>query len=159
VYAALLIVHVFVCLVLIMVVLLQSGKAADLAGAFGGGGSQTALGSRGAATVLTKATTASAILFMLTSLGLALLGSRRSGSVLESVPAPAGSAAPASPAPAPGAPPAAAGSAGPSTTGGAAAPPGGSAVPSNDGAAKSGAAQTPPAAGSKAGTKPPAKPN
>jgi preprotein translocase subunit SecG len=94
------IVHVVVCFVLIMVVLLQSGKAADLAGAFGGGGSQTALGSRGAATVLTKATTIAAILFMLTSLGLALYGSRRGGSVLESVPvnlpeapaAPAGSA-------------------------------------------------------------------
>ncbi len=80
------VVHVFVCFILIMVVLLQSGKAADLAGAFGGGGSQTALGSRGAATVLTKATTIAAILFMLTSLGLALYGSRRGGSVLESVP-------------------------------------------------------------------------
>jgi len=79
-------VHIAVCFVLIMVVLLQSGKAADLAGAFGGGGSQTALGSRGAATVLTKATTICAILFMLTSLGLALYGSNRSGSVLEEVP-------------------------------------------------------------------------
>src|SRR5437899_7552268 len=63
----LVILHVIVCLILIMVVLLQSGKAADLAGAFGGGGSQTALGSRGAATFLTKATTASAMIFMLTS--------------------------------------------------------------------------------------------
>src|SRR5213592_3904765 len=81
-------VHVLVCLVLIGVVLLQSGKAADLAGAFGGGGSQTALGSRGAATVLTKATTISAILFMITSLSLAILGSRRTGSVLEQAPAP-----------------------------------------------------------------------
>src|SRR5262245_48420868 len=86
---ALIIVHVIVCFVLIMVVLLQSGKAADLAGAFGGGGSQTALGSRGAATFLTKATTWSAIIFMVTSLGLAILGSRRSGSVLESAPLPA----------------------------------------------------------------------
>jgi preprotein translocase subunit SecG len=82
----LLIIHVIVCVFLILVVLLQSGKAADLAGAFGGGGSQTALGSRGAATFLTKATTISAALFMVTSLSLALLGSRRSGSVLESVP-------------------------------------------------------------------------
>ena len=90
-------IHIIVCFVLIMVVLLQSGKAADLAGAFGGGGSQTALGSRGAATVLTKATTISAILFMITSLSLALLGSRRSGSVLESAPAPA--SAPAVPGP------------------------------------------------------------
>ena len=82
----LLLVHIAVCFVLIMVVLLQSGKAADLAGAFGGGGSQTALGSRGAATFLTKATTTCAVLFMLTSLGLALIGSKRDSSVLETLP-------------------------------------------------------------------------
>jgi len=111
-------VHVLVCVVLIGVVLLQSGKAADLAGAFGGGGSQTALGSRGAATVLTKATTISAILFMITSLSLAILGSRRTGSVLEQAPAPV--SAPASPAPAAGSPPA--GEAGGSEAGKAAAP-------------------------------------
>src|SRR5262245_1964166 len=107
-------VHVIVCVVLIGVVLLQSGKAADLAGAFGGGGSQTALGSRGAATVLSKATTVCAVIFMLTSLGLALLGSRHGVSVLENVklpsqsapaPAPEGApSAPAAPAPAGGAP-------------------------------------------------------
>ena len=92
-------IHIIVCFVLIMVVLLQSGKAADLAGAFGGGGSQTALGSRGAATVLTKATSIAAILFMITSLSLAILGSRRTGSVLEQAPAtaPAPPAAPGSP--------------------------------------------------------------
>jgi preprotein translocase subunit SecG len=112
----LIIVHVLVCLVLIGVVLLQSGKAADLAGAFGGGGSQTALGSRGAATMLTKATTISAILFMITSLSLAILGSRRTGSVLEQAPV----SAPASPAPAAGSPPA--GEAGGSEAGKAAAP-------------------------------------
>src|SRR5437867_4690929 len=89
----LIVVHVIVCFVLILVVLLQSGKAADLAGAFGGGGSQTALGSRGAATFLTKATTISAVLFMVTSLSLALMGSRRSGSVLENLPAAAAPAA------------------------------------------------------------------
>jgi preprotein translocase subunit SecG len=115
----LLVVHVIVCLVLIMVVLLQSGKAADLAGAFGGGGSQTALGSRGAATFLTKATTISAILFMFTSLGLALLGSRQGGSVLESVPpaseAPAPANAPASP---PGGPEGGASGAAPSSPSG-----------------------------------------
>jgi len=94
-YIFLLLVHFLVCIILIMVVLLQSGKAADLAGAFGGGGSQTALGSRGAATFLTKATSTSAILFMLTSLGLALLGSRQGGSVLETTPV----TAPAAPAP------------------------------------------------------------
>ena len=105
-YAMLLIIHILVCVFLILVVLLQSGKAADLAGAFGGGGSQTALGSRGAATFLTKATTISAVLFMITSLSLALMGSRRGGSVLENVPAaaapdskPAATPAPATPAP------------------------------------------------------------
>src|SRR5437867_12298502 len=103
--AVLIALHVVVCFILIMVVLLQSGKAADLAGAFGGGGSQTALGSRGAATVLTKATTISAILFMITSLSLAIYASRRSGSVFEPAPAPVSapasscaSSAPAAPA-------------------------------------------------------------
>ena len=62
------IVHVIVCFFLVVVVLLQSGKAADLAGAFGGMGSQTAFGPRGSATVLSKATTIAATLFMLTSL-------------------------------------------------------------------------------------------
>jgi preprotein translocase subunit SecG len=96
---ALIILHVIVCFILIMVVLLQSGKAADLAGAFGGGGSQTALGSRGAATVLTKATTIAAVLFMMTSLGLALIGSRRGGGSVLDESAPAAQSAPATPAP------------------------------------------------------------
>lgn len=100
--------HVVVCLVLIVVVLLQTGKRADLAGAFGGGGSQTAFGARGAATFLSKATTGAAILFMLTSLTLAIVSSRArsSGTVLDTVPAPAQSApAPAEPpAPTPGQP-------------------------------------------------------
>src|SRR5882762_6438889 len=104
----LIVLHVIVCFVLIMVVLLQSGKAADLAGAFGGGGSQTALGSRGAATVLTKATTIAAVLFMITSLSLAILGSRRGGSVLEQAPpvAPVQGSAPAPSGAAPAQPPA-----------------------------------------------------
>ena len=97
--------HFVVCIVLIFVVLLQSGKAADLAGAFGGGGSQTALGSRGAVTFLAKATTFCAIAFMLTSLGLALYGSKGSGSVLESVPIESPAPEPASPAATPGAAP------------------------------------------------------
>lgn len=75
------IIHVIVCLFLIIVVLLQSGKAADLAGAFGGMGSQTAFGPRGAATVLSKATTVAAVVFMLTSLSLSVMASRNSGSV------------------------------------------------------------------------------
>ncbi len=65
-------VHVLLCVLLIIVVLLQSGKAADLAGAFGGAGSQTAFGPRGAATFLSKATTWCAVMFMLTSIALGL---------------------------------------------------------------------------------------
>ena len=74
------IVHVLVSLILIAVVLLQTGKRADLAGAFGGGGSQTAFGPRGAANMLTTMTTWSAVLFMFTSLSLAILSSRNAGS-------------------------------------------------------------------------------
>ena len=78
------IVHVFVCLFLIIVVLLQSGKAADLAGAFGGMGSQTAFGPRGAASLLSKATTAAAVIFMLTSIWLGIVGTGgTSDSVIE----------------------------------------------------------------------------
>jgi preprotein translocase subunit SecG len=73
------IIHVFVCLFLITVVLLQSGKSGDIAAAFGGMGSQTAFGPRGAATVLTKATTWCAIIFMVTSISLSVLGTRRNG--------------------------------------------------------------------------------
>jgi len=72
------ILHVLACFFLIIVVLLQSGKAADLAGAFGGMGSQTAFGPRGAATVLTKATQIAAGLFMLTSLSLSVISTRAS---------------------------------------------------------------------------------
>jgi preprotein translocase subunit SecG len=68
--------HVIVCLFLAVVVLLQSGKAADLAGAFGGMGSQTVFGPRGSATVLSKATTISAVLFMLTSVTLSIMATR-----------------------------------------------------------------------------------
>jgi len=78
----LLILHIGVSLFLIFVVLLQSGQAADLAGAFGGGGSQTALGMRGAATLLQKMTTAAAVIFMLTSLFLGIVG-RSESSLLE----------------------------------------------------------------------------
>jgi preprotein translocase subunit SecG len=103
-YIALVILHILVCLILILVVLLQTGKGADLAGAFGGGGSQTALGSRGAATVLSKATTVAAILFMFTSLALAILSSRRTSAVLQSSPVSLPAAPPSGPAipPAPG---------------------------------------------------------
>jgi preprotein translocase subunit SecG len=81
------IVHVIVCLFLIAVVLLQSGKSGDLAAAFGGQGSQTAFGPRGAATALSKATTWSAIIFMITSITLSIYASKRTGpaSVLSGV--------------------------------------------------------------------------
>src|SRR5215467_11556483 len=69
-------IHYIICVFLIVVVLLQSGKAADLAGAFGGMGSQTVFGPRGSATVLSKATTIAAGLFMLTSLTLSILATR-----------------------------------------------------------------------------------
>ncbi len=78
-YILVLIVHVLVCLFLCIVVLLQSGKAADLAGAFGGMGSQTAFGPRGSATLLSKATTISAVLFMITSLTLSIMATRSAG--------------------------------------------------------------------------------
>jgi preprotein translocase subunit SecG len=100
-YILFLLIHVVVCIFLIIVVLLQSGKAADLAGAFGGMGSQTTFGPRGSATLLSRATTISAVLFMITSLSLSILATRNAGlgtTVLEA--APAGSA-PVKGAPAP----------------------------------------------------------
>lgn len=97
------IIHVIVCLFLIIVVLLQSGKAADLAGAFGGMGSQTAFGPRGAATVLSKATTIAAVLFMVGSLSLAVMYTREgrgtASTVLETAPPPVTKQAPKQPGP------------------------------------------------------------
>jgi preprotein translocase subunit SecG len=89
--------HVIVSLFIIGVVLLQQGKSADLAGAFGGQGSQTAFGPRGAANLLTKLTTYSAIVFMLTSIGLTVLLSRSGGdrSVLSGAQHPASQTTPA----------------------------------------------------------------
>jgi preprotein translocase subunit SecG len=84
-------VHIVVCLFLIGVVLIQQGRSADLAGAFGGQGSQTAFGPRAAANVLTRLTTWSAVIFMVTSLSLTILYERsnHTHSVLEgSKPAP-----------------------------------------------------------------------
>src|SRR6516165_7116981 len=78
-YYVVMFIHVLVCIFLIIVVLLQSGKAADLAGAFGGMGSQTAFGPRGSATLLSKATTVSAILFMITSMSLSIMATRNAG--------------------------------------------------------------------------------
>ncbi len=99
---------VFNCFVLIVVVLLQSGKAADLAGAFGGAGSQTAFGPRGAATILSQATTWCAVMFMVCALALFLRTNKaveRGSSVLQNVskpaPKPAPVTTPAVPAPNP----------------------------------------------------------
>ncbi len=80
VYYLLTFLHVVVCVILILVVLLQSGKGADLAGAFGGGATQTAFGSRGPASFLSKLTTGAAILFMVTCLGLSLTGTKQQAS-------------------------------------------------------------------------------
>jgi preprotein translocase subunit SecG len=77
-------VHVIVCLILIVVVLLQHGKSADIAATFGGAGSQTAFGPRGTATVLSRVTTWCAIIFMLTSISLTLLVTRNhSNSIMQ----------------------------------------------------------------------------
>jgi preprotein translocase subunit SecG len=85
------------CFVLIIVVLLQSGKAADLAGAFGGAGSQTAFGPRGAANVLSKATTWCAVMFMLCAMAMTLRTDKaleQGGSILQKVSKPAPKPAP-----------------------------------------------------------------
>src|SRR5436305_4414218 len=93
-------IHIFVCFFLIIVVLLQSGKSGDIAAAFGGMGSQTAFGPRGAATALSKATTWSAIIFMVTSITLSVFASRRntSNSVLQGVKSTPAQSQPATPA-------------------------------------------------------------
>jgi preprotein translocase subunit SecG len=95
------------CLVLIIVVLLQSGKAADLAGAFGGAGSQTAFGPRGAATILSQATTWCAVMFMVCAMALVLRVDKSAGtgnSVIYNTTKPASKPAPTTPAPATPAP-------------------------------------------------------
>ena len=79
----LIIIHLVVCVALIMIVLLQTGKGADMGAAFGGGASQTLFGSTGASTFLSKLTTVAAIIFMVTSLGLAYYSSRKTqGSIM-----------------------------------------------------------------------------
>ncbi len=116
-----LILHVLVCLTLVLVVLIQAGKGAEIGASFGGGGSQTVFGSRGPGTFLSKLTAAAGILFMLTSLGLAILSAQTlRSSVVEGTPAkqgmpampggmpsqgqPATPFAPGKPAPAPASP-------------------------------------------------------
>ena len=72
-------IHVIVCVLLIILVMVQSGQSADIAAAFGGQGSQTAFGPRGTATVLTRATTWLAVIFMITSITLSIMQSRTTG--------------------------------------------------------------------------------
>lgn len=87
-------IHVIVCVALIMIVLLQTGKGADMGAAFGGGSSQTLFGSTGASTFLSKATTVAAIVFMITSLALAYMSSNRTGkSIMTNSPTPVSSPA------------------------------------------------------------------
>lgn len=82
-------IHIIVCFILIIAVLLQSGKSADLAGAFGGIGSQTVFGPRGAGNILSKVTTTCAILFMVTSMGMWILSAKGTKSVVRGEEAPA----------------------------------------------------------------------
>ena len=102
-YTLMIIIHVVVSLALILIVLLQTGKGAEMGAGFGGGSNQTIFGSRGAATFLSKITTGAAVMFMLTSLSLAIMTKNRTGSVIRDT-APraaaptAGPAAPAMPA-------------------------------------------------------------
>jgi len=85
----LVIIHIVVCVALIMIVLLQTGKGADMGAAFGGGSSQTLFGSTGASTFLSKLTTIAAVVFMLTSLGLAYYSSRTTqSSIMQQSPPP-----------------------------------------------------------------------
>ncbi len=130
-YIALVSVYILICFFLILVVLLQQGKGADIAGAFGGGGSQTAFGARGATTILHKLTTGAFIAFILLSLLLSILEARPRSSVIKTLPAAAAPQKAPAPAPAVPAPVPAAGSAQPS------APPApGSTQPSPGGPAK-----------------------
>ena len=75
-------VYVIVCFVLILVVLLQQGKGGDIAAAFGGGSSQAAFGARSGATVLSRATTIAAVLFIVGALALGIISQRGPGSVV-----------------------------------------------------------------------------
>ena len=92
--------YVLVCLLLLLVILLQQGKG-DMAAAFGGGSSQSAFGARTGATVLSKATTVLAVLFMLGALGLAIMGQRGPGSIVSGAAPPPPSSVPGSPQKAP----------------------------------------------------------
>jgi preprotein translocase subunit SecG len=103
-YAALIVIYVVICFFLILVVLVQQGKGADIAGAFGGGGTQTAFGARGATTLLHKLTTGAFIGFILIALALTVLQAKPKSSVVQGGTVPAKTVPQKAPAPA--APPA-----------------------------------------------------
>jgi preprotein translocase subunit SecG len=108
-FIALVVLHTLLCIAIIGIVLLQSGKGADIGSAFGGAGSQAVFGSMGTPTVLSKITTVVATLFLVTSFGLAMMGSAYTKSVIRETQAPPATPAPAAPsaAPAPAAAPSA----------------------------------------------------
>jgi preprotein translocase subunit SecG len=93
-------IYVLTCVLLLLVILLQQGKG-DMAAAFGGGSSQSAFGARSGATVLSKATTVLAVIFMLGALGLAIMGQRGPGSIVSGAAPPPPSSLPGSPTKAP----------------------------------------------------------
>jgi preprotein translocase subunit SecG len=96
-YAALIAIHLIVCIVMILVVIFQSSKGSEMGAVFGGGASQTAFGSQGAAGFLEKTTIVCAVVFMLTSLSLAILSSNKQKSLIqESTPPPIEQSVPAS---------------------------------------------------------------
>jgi preprotein translocase subunit SecG len=96
----LVILYILVCLFLVMVVLLQQGKGADLAGAFGGGGSQTSFGPRTTTNIMHRMTTGAFVLFVVLCLTLTILSGKQRGSVMEDVAtaAPTETSQPAAPA-------------------------------------------------------------
>ncbi len=147
-YIALVSIYVIVCLFLILVVLLQQGKGADIAGAFGGGGSQTAFGARGATTFLHKLTTGAFVGFVVLSMLLSIIEARPRSSVIKTLPGAPAQKAPAAPIP-PGQPVPGTGATGTSTQ---------PAAPAPQGAAPAAPAQPAPATSTQGSSKPNPKP-
>ena len=100
-YYLLVALYVLVCLFLLVAILLQQGRAGDIASAFGGSSSQTVFGARSGATMLTRATTILAAIFMIGSIGLAIAWQKAPSSVVSGVSTPAAPTAPATPPAAP----------------------------------------------------------
>lgn len=103
-YTALVVIHIFACFGIVGIVLLQAGKGADIGSAFGGAGTQAVFGSMGTPTILGKITAAVAVIFVITSFTLAMLGGERSGSVVREPAGPPATTAPATGAPTPSTP-------------------------------------------------------